>query len=132
MSFQLVPVNVCGQQLQATWQRNEAPPSLAALKETVERGIGMQQDWIQFYDNNGTKLLTDEEVSTAISDGRAPIHATISDHSVHNFEQRREEFAHMQWKVMRDQFTVLSLQLGHTQQQLKNMQEELRARTRNR
>jgi hypothetical protein len=97
------------------------------LKETVERGIGMQQDWIQFYDCQGTKLLTDEEVSTAVSEGRAPIHATVSDHSVHNFEQRREEFAHMQWKVMRDQFTVLSLQLGHTQQQLRNMQEEATA-----
>lgn len=125
---QLVPVKVCGQELEASWTLSEGPPSLEALSKLVEQGIGIQQDWIQLYDRNGNKLLTNEEVSRAITDGLTPIYGAISDHSVHNFEQRENEFAHMQWKVMRDQFAVLSLQVAHTQQQLKNLQEDIPAK----
>jgi len=123
MSLQPVHVNVCGQQLTAAC--DGGPPSLNLLKDTVKHGIGLNQDWMEFFDNDGKKLLSDAEVYAAMSDRRTPIYATISGHAVHEFEQRREEFAQMQWKIVRDQLTVLSLQLGNTQTQVKSLREQV-------
>jgi len=116
-------VNVCGKELVANC--DQKAPSLQVLKETVQRGTGLQSDWIQFFNKDGCKLMTDGEVHTAISNGQTPIHATISDHAVHHFQSRQEEFAHMQWKVMRDEIKVLRLQLQHTQQQVKDLEENI-------
>lgn len=127
MTLQVVKVHICGQQLHANCDDGR-PPSLQVLKETVERGVGLQQDWFEFFDSNGSKLMTDGEIKAAIYEGRTPIYGAVSGHSVHHFEQRSEEFAQMQWKVMRDQFTVLSLQMGSTQQELKNLHEEVQAK----
>jgi len=121
--MQSIPVNVCGQQVHASCGGS---PSLKVLKEAVEVAMGIQQDWIEFYDRQGTKIMTDADVEAAIADERGPINATVAGHSVHSFEQRAEELAQMQWKVMRDQLTVIGLQMTKNQELLKELEVDMK------
>merc|ERR1719460_150369 len=79
-----------------------------------------------FWDANGRELPNDYEICDSIDRGSIPIQATLVGHAVHDIELQREELAQMQWKVMRDQFTALSIQLQAVRRQSNECYEQMK------
>merc|ERR1740130_2307531 len=78
-------------------------------------------------DINGALLSTDMQVSDAISQGLTPLCATLPDKSLHHLENRREELAQMQWKLVRDQMNGSSNQATQLNRQFNELQFQVQA-----
>lgn len=115
LGSEYVQVLVCGQLIQI--RRDEAKASIERLQEAVQRAVGMESHSFCFWDANGRELPNDYEICDSIDRGSTPIQATLVGHAVHDIELKREELAQMQWKVMRDQFSALSIQLQAVRRQ---------------
>jgi len=77
--------------------------SLSMLQAQLQQSLHMEGQTFQFFDVQGGMISTDRDVNNAILKGQVPLCATLSDSSIHFIENRREELAQMQWKLMRDQ-----------------------------
>mmetsp|Transcript_41221 Transcript_41221/g.65811 ORF Transcript_41221/g.65811 Transcript_41221/m.65811 type:complete len:650 (+) Transcript_41221:58-2007(+) len=106
--------------------------SLEQLQLFLQRTLGMDGQEFQVCDINGTILTTDFQVQEAIAQGLTPLGATLPDKSLHHMENRRQDLAQMQWKLVRDQitasghqFTSLTRQLNEFQLQFQAFQREV-------
>merc|ERR1719326_1589288 len=115
-------VSVCGKRINVS--RAKARESLQSLQGMVRHAVGMEAHCFCFFDVDGRELFLDGEILDAIDQGKTPLQATLSDHAVHDFEQRREELAQMQWKVMRDQLSNLTASLQGIQSQTQDLRDQ--------
>eukprot|EP00747_Dinoflagellata_sp_TGD_P193190 gnl/TRDRNA2_/TRDRNA2_59033_c0_seq1.p1 gnl/TRDRNA2_/TRDRNA2_59033_c0~~gnl/TRDRNA2_/TRDRNA2_59033_c0_seq1.p1 ORF type:complete len:638 (-),score=152.65 gnl/TRDRNA2_/TRDRNA2_59033_c0_seq1:103-1941(-) len=79
--------------------------SLVDLQSALQRALQMEGQSFHFFDVNGGSLTTDQQVQEAIAQGMTPLCASLTDASIHYIENRREELAQMQWKLIRDHMT---------------------------
>ncbi|CAE8632186.1 unnamed protein product, partial [Polarella glacialis] len=76
--------------------------SLSELQRGVQMTLQLDGQEFQFSDARGSPLLTDMILREAVDQGQMPLTATLSDTCIHYIENRREELAQMQWKLVRD------------------------------
>jgi len=127
-SAEKLVVKACGQ----TWQIDmKHACSLLELQKALQLESQMESQTFSFFDVNGTTLSTDAQLHDALAQGLIPLCATLTDASIHYIENRREELAQMQWKLVRDQMTVangkmsaLARQGNDTKGQLEKFRQE--------
>lgn len=79
-----------------------AARSLMELQGEVQRTLQMDGQDFQFFDGMGKPITTDMSLRETIHKGLTPLGASLSDASIHFMENRREELAQMQWKLVRE------------------------------
>eukprot|EP00930_Biecheleria_cincta_P035512 TRINITY_DN24425_c0_g1_i1.p1 TRINITY_DN24425_c0_g1~~TRINITY_DN24425_c0_g1_i1.p1 ORF type:complete len:661 (+),score=107.22 TRINITY_DN24425_c0_g1_i1:120-2102(+) len=79
-----------------------AARSLMELQGEVQRTLQMDGQDFQFFDGMGKPITTDMSLREAVRKGITPLGASLSDASIHFMENRREELAQMQWKLVRE------------------------------
>jgi hypothetical protein len=77
--------------------------AIVEMQEALQKALQMPGKSFDFYDANGTFLVTDMQVGDAIDQELMPLRAMLSDTSLHTLEYEQQELAQMQWKVIRDQ-----------------------------
>jgi hypothetical protein len=102
------------------------------IQGVLQVELGMRDQQFEIYDANGMQIMVDADIQTAIMDRRLPFTATLQDASIHFIENRREELAQMQWKLVRDQSSQLSLKLQAVCRQVTNMETVVEAEKRER
>jgi hypothetical protein len=122
-------VSACGRTCQVDYA---SAISLERLQLFLQRTLQMDGQEFQVCDINGNILTTDAQVQEVIAQGLTPLCATLPDKSLHQLENRREEIAQMQWKLVRDQitnsghqFSSLARQLSELQLQFQTFQREV-------
>jgi hypothetical protein len=116
-------VNACGRSVGIP--QGLGTSQLQEVQKALQKELGMQDQNFEVYDLGGTRLITDEDLREAVMSGRTPLAATLSDASIHFIENRREELAQMQWKVMRDQNSQANAKLLHACRQVGSLETEL-------
>jgi hypothetical protein len=101
-------VNVCGRTIGIM----EPCSTLSELQLFLQDELGMQDQVFEVFDVSGTRILLDTDLREAVADQRTPLSATLSDASIHFIENRREELAQMQWKLVRDQHNTASSKMN--------------------
>mmetsp|Transcript_123691 Transcript_123691/g.231412 ORF Transcript_123691/g.231412 Transcript_123691/m.231412 type:complete len:616 (+) Transcript_123691:54-1901(+) len=121
-------VNAMGTNVQVDMQYAH---SLSDLQSALQTILQMEGQSFAFYDVSGMTLSTDGDVHDAVAKGLTPLNATLTDAAIHHIENRREELAQMQWKLVRDQMTVangkmsaLARQCNDTKGQLEKFRQE--------
>jgi hypothetical protein len=106
--------------------------SMMDLQAALQRTLQMEGQAFHICDINGELLSTDMQVQDAIAQGLTPLAAMLPDKSLHHLENRREELAQMQWKLVRDQMKhgddavkSLNRQVTELQLQLKALRTEM-------
>jgi len=106
--------------------------SIQDLQAALQHKLQMDGQIFHICDINGQLLSTDMQVSDAIAQGLTPLCATLPDKSLHHLENRREELAQMQWKLVRDQMnghnngvTNLTRQVNELTFEFKNHHREM-------
>lgn len=119
-----VQVLVCGQLVQI--HVDDAKASIERFEEALRQAVGMEAHSFCFWDVNGRELPNDHAICHSIDNRLTPLQATLVGHAVHDIELQREELAQMQWKVMRDQFTALTIQIQAIRRQSEECQNQMR------
>lgn len=101
--------------------------SIVELQAALQRTLQMEGQAFHICDINGQLLSTDMQVQDAISQGLTPLCATLPDKSLHHLENRREELAQMQWKLVRDQMTQSANQVTQLSRQMSEAQFQIQA-----
>jgi len=114
-------VNTCGRTLQVDIR---CARSLPELTKNLQLQLQMEGQAFDFFDVNGTTLSSDAQVADAITKGHVPLYAALTDQAIHFIENRREELAQMQWKLVRDQMTAASGKMAALQRQVTEMQKD--------
>lgn len=104
--------------------------SIVELQGALQRTLQMEGQAFHILDMNGQLLSTDMQVHDAIVQGLTPLSATLPDKSLHHLENRREELAQMQWKLVRDQMTQSTNQMTQLARQLSDLQFNLQSHQR--
>eukprot|EP00401_Gymnodinium_catenatum_P073315 CAMPEP_0117508536 /NCGR_PEP_ID=MMETSP0784-20121206/27002_1 /TAXON_ID=39447 /ORGANISM="" /LENGTH=589 /DNA_ID=CAMNT_0005304099 /DNA_START=37 /DNA_END=1807 /DNA_ORIENTATION=+ len=104
------------------------PPDQAAtlqdLQSALQYSLSVRQNF-DIFDPSGHKLATDAELCRAVGSGNNTLTATLPDVSIHSIEDRREELAQMQWKLIRDQNHQTSSGLAMLTRQVANVEAQL-------
>lgn len=111
-------VTACGRSVQVPLKDAQ---SVSMVKEVLQRELKMHGQEFELYDNVGTVLMTDGDLRSALQSGAGPFTATLSEASIHYIENRREELAQMQWKLLRDKVDGLSGKVNLISQQMQAM-----------
>mmetsp|Transcript_134023 Transcript_134023/g.244468 ORF Transcript_134023/g.244468 Transcript_134023/m.244468 type:complete len:620 (+) Transcript_134023:56-1915(+) len=115
-------VNAMGTNVQVDMQYAH---SLSDLQSALQTILQMEGQSFAFYDVSGMTLSTDGDVHDAVAKGLTPLNATLTDAAIHHIENRREELAQMQWKLMRDQLTVIHSKMGAISRQVSDTQTQM-------
>jgi hypothetical protein len=99
--------------------------SLLSLQTALQGALQMDGQLFHFFDVHGSSLETDKEVQEACAQGRVPLCATLTDASIHFIENRREELAQMQWKLVRDQLTGTTGKIASLSRLVKELEANL-------
>lgn len=94
-----VLVSACGRTIGVDMKYGTSLPD---LQNALQNILVMEGQLFQFFDVTGIELQTDTQLTEAVSRGQTPLCATLTDASIHFIENRREELAQMQWKLVRD------------------------------
>eukprot|EP00441_Pelagodinium_beii_P035620 CAMPEP_0197641906 /NCGR_PEP_ID=MMETSP1338-20131121/15717_1 /TAXON_ID=43686 ORGANISM="Pelagodinium beii, Strain RCC1491" /NCGR_SAMPLE_ID=MMETSP1338 /ASSEMBLY_ACC=CAM_ASM_000754 /LENGTH=554 /DNA_ID=CAMNT_0043214951 /DNA_START=165 /DNA_END=1829 /DNA_ORIENTATION=+ len=97
------------------------------LQNALRSALGMQDQVFDFADSYGSKINTDMGLRDAMEQGRLPVQANLSDESVHYIENRREELAQMQWKVVRDKMQGCEIHVHQLSQQIRDLKQQMEA-----
>lgn len=122
-------VTACGRT--CTLER-EAGDSIIELKRNLQNVLSMEGQTFHVFDICGSPILTDVDLRGAIDNGHTPLVATLTDATIHDIENRREELAQMQWKLIRDQMAAILGKLGTCSRQIGELQLEMDTVTRER
>jgi len=117
-------ISACGRTCSVDMHQSR---SIVDLQAALQRSLQMEGQAFHICDINGAILSTDMQVQDAISQGLTPLCATLPDKSLHHLENRREELAQMQWKLVRDQMTQGTNQVTQLTRQLNELQFQLQA-----
>lgn len=96
-------VNACGRTVHLEMQ---SARSMLDLQNALQSSLQMEAQAFDFFDVHGQTILSDTQLHEAVTQGNTPIYASLTDASIHFIENRREELAQMQWKLVRDQMTA--------------------------
>mmetsp|Transcript_88715 Transcript_88715/g.153526 ORF Transcript_88715/g.153526 Transcript_88715/m.153526 type:complete len:550 (-) Transcript_88715:96-1745(-) len=128
-----VLVNACGKTVKIEMK---CAQSMLDLQKALQLQLQMEAQTFNFFDVNGKTLSTDSDLIDAVAEGQIPICATLTDASIHFIENRREELAQMQWKLVRDSMTAVdgkmaavARQATETQHQLEQSKQEFTSLT---
>eukprot|EP00931_Biecheleriopsis_adriatica_P029352 TRINITY_DN17439_c0_g1_i3.p1 TRINITY_DN17439_c0_g1~~TRINITY_DN17439_c0_g1_i3.p1 ORF type:complete len:202 (+),score=49.12 TRINITY_DN17439_c0_g1_i3:48-653(+) len=103
--------------------------SLLDVQAEVQRTLQMEGQDFQFFDGMGKPLSTDRSLREAIDSGSTPLSASLSDASIHYIENRREELAQMQWKLVREKMHGCMAEVKQGSRQLEEFQSRMQADT---
>merc|ERR1719359_185347 len=117
-------ISACGRTCSIDMQHSH---SIVDLQAALQRTLQMEGQAFHICDINGSLLSTDMQVQDAISQGLTPLCATLPDKSLHHLENRREELAQMQWKLVRDQMTQGNNQVTQLTRQMSELQYQVQA-----
>merc|ERR1719359_100138 len=117
-------ISACGRTCSIDMQHSH---SIVDLQAALQRTLQMEGQAFHICDINGALLSTDMQVQDAIAQGLTPLCATLPDKSLHHLENRREELAQMQWKLVRDQMTQSNNQVTQLTRQLTEVQFQVQA-----
>eukprot|EP00929_Paragymnodinium_shiwhaense_P065830 TRINITY_DN32980_c0_g1_i1.p1 TRINITY_DN32980_c0_g1~~TRINITY_DN32980_c0_g1_i1.p1 ORF type:complete len:637 (+),score=177.59 TRINITY_DN32980_c0_g1_i1:109-2019(+) len=106
--------------------------SVGDIQGVLQVELGMRDQVFEIYNSEGMQCLNDADVQAAVVEAKLPFTATLSDASIHFIENRREELAQMQWKLMRDQQSQLNLKLSSVCRQVAELQAQQEAERRDR
>lgn len=123
-SAEQVLVSACGRTCSVEMQNAR---SVVDLQASLQRTLQMEGQAFHICDINGSLLSTDMQVQDAIAQGLTPLCATLPDKSLHHLENRREELAQMQWKLVRDQMTQGNNQVTQLTRQMSELQYQVQA-----
>mmetsp|Transcript_123694 Transcript_123694/g.231423 ORF Transcript_123694/g.231423 Transcript_123694/m.231423 type:complete len:611 (+) Transcript_123694:85-1917(+) len=115
-------INACGRTVALEMQ---CARTILDLQSALQTKLQMEAQTFHFFDVHGATLATDAQVHDAITQGATPLCATLTDASIHFIENRREELAQMQWKLMRDQLGVVNVKMDAIGRQSRETQTEL-------
>jgi len=107
-----VQVSACGRSVEVDMS---GARTLIALQRALQTELAMEGQNFEIFSCSGSNIATDGDLQDALSNGHVPLAASLSDSSIHYIENRREELAQMQWKLMRDQLSGVTekiMQLG--------------------
>lgn len=99
-----------------------AANSVSTLQSALQSNLCMEGQTFHVFDIGGTPIQTDTDLTEAIENGQTPLVATLTDATVHDIENRREELAQMQWKLIRDQMAAMLSKLGTCSRQIGELQ----------
>eukprot|EP00929_Paragymnodinium_shiwhaense_P069795 TRINITY_DN35230_c0_g1_i1.p1 TRINITY_DN35230_c0_g1~~TRINITY_DN35230_c0_g1_i1.p1 ORF type:complete len:638 (+),score=191.28 TRINITY_DN35230_c0_g1_i1:111-2024(+) len=114
-------VRACGR----TMHMPEGVQTLQDVQTVLQMDLGMRDQLFEVNDSQGTRLTDDTSLQKAITAGKTPLVANLSDSSIHFIENRREELAHMQWKLVRDQNHSSSMKLNAAARQIQSLEAAL-------
>jgi hypothetical protein len=120
-------VSACGRTCSIDMQHSR---SIVDLQAALQRTLQMEGQAFHICDINGQLLSTDMQVQDAIAQGLTPLCATLPDKSLHHLENRREELAQMQWKLVRDQMTQSANQTQQISRQVNEFNFQIQANQR--
>lgn len=103
----------------------QCPRTVQDIQRILQQELCMQDQIFQISDGNGKKLLLDVDLHEAVRDGRTPLTAALSDASVHFIENRREELAQMQWRLVRDQHHDATSKMSQAFRQISSFERKL-------
>ncbi|CAJ1328041.1 unnamed protein product [Effrenium voratum] len=115
-----VPVAVCGK----LFHLNNLH-SLGGLQGELQHSLGIQEQEFEVSDSTGRRICTDKQLQDAVLSSQLPLQANLSDASVHLIENRREELAQMQWKVLRDKLRSSETDMHMLRMQVSDLQQQL-------
>jgi len=113
-------VSACGRSVPLQFGEGS---SLVALQSQLQQSLHMEGQTFQFFDVQGSALSTDVDIYNAVTGGLTPLCATLTDASIHYIENRREELAQMQWKLIRDQVTGATAKVADLNRRVQEMSE---------
>lgn len=113
-------VSACGRSVTLDIQSGA---SIFILQSQLQQSLHMEGQTFQLFDVQGVMIATDRDLNDAILRGQVPLVATLSDSSIHFIENRREELAQMQWKLMRDQVAGTSGKVAELHRTIAEMKE---------
>eukprot|EP00928_Gymnodinium_smaydae_P038595 TRINITY_DN26598_c0_g1_i1.p1 TRINITY_DN26598_c0_g1~~TRINITY_DN26598_c0_g1_i1.p1 ORF type:complete len:623 (+),score=103.32 TRINITY_DN26598_c0_g1_i1:52-1920(+) len=126
-----IPISACGRTISLDASSTQ---TLLGLQEALQEKLQMQGQMFEVFDVNGDVLTTDSKLREAVYEKNLPLCATLTDASIHYIENRREELAQMQWKLVRDQLTgtsgkvaQLSRQAAETSSKLDELRSDMQA-----
>lgn len=103
----LLTVSACGRTCNVNMG---AACSINEVQVALQHHLQMEGQMFHLFDCNGQTLNSNAQLQEAVVSGLTPLCATLTDASIHYIENRREELAQMQWKLVRDQMTATT---GH-------------------
>eukprot|EP00927_Polykrikos_kofoidii_P049575 TRINITY_DN4361_c0_g3_i1.p1 TRINITY_DN4361_c0_g3~~TRINITY_DN4361_c0_g3_i1.p1 ORF type:complete len:664 (-),score=98.01 TRINITY_DN4361_c0_g3_i1:66-2057(-) len=104
------------------------PEDISTMNEmqtSLQTELSMKDQIFELFDCDGTKLVTDVDIQHSISKRKTPLTATLSDVSIHLIENRREELAQMQWKLIRDGQKGSQMKVDSLQRNLQSIETAL-------
>eukprot|EP00440_Ansanella_granifera_P030201 gb/GFBE01032812.1/.p1 GENE.gb/GFBE01032812.1/~~gb/GFBE01032812.1/.p1 ORF type:complete len:611 (+),score=99.75 gb/GFBE01032812.1/:1-1833(+) len=117
-----LPIQVCGRTCHIDARSRN---SLTDIQTALQQSLGMHEQDFDLTDSLGSRICTDLTLHDSISRGHIPLQATLSDASVHFIENRREELAQMQWKVVRDKIQGCSSDVLTMSRQIAEMRQQM-------
>lgn len=124
-----VQVSACGRSIQIDLSVGR---TISNMQKGLQKELSMQGQTFEIFDICGTNLSTDGDLEEALKENRTPFAASLSEASIHYIENRREEMAQMQWKLMRDQLSgvtekimQLGRRTGELQEQIERHEKEV-------
>eukprot|EP00928_Gymnodinium_smaydae_P056571 TRINITY_DN3993_c0_g2_i1.p1 TRINITY_DN3993_c0_g2~~TRINITY_DN3993_c0_g2_i1.p1 ORF type:complete len:688 (-),score=174.96 TRINITY_DN3993_c0_g2_i1:210-2198(-) len=106
--------------------------TVAGVQSALQAELGMPNQMFEVYNSDGDKISEDAELRRALRAGQTPLSATLSEASIHYLENRREELAQMQWKLVRDQQTQMMAKISALARQLSTVESGCQAEGKNR
>mmetsp|Transcript_97265 Transcript_97265/g.172154 ORF Transcript_97265/g.172154 Transcript_97265/m.172154 type:complete len:823 (-) Transcript_97265:151-2619(-) len=122
-------VTACGRTCSLS---RDAGNSVMELQGALQSHLCMEGQTFHVFDIAGTPIQTDCDLIEAIESGQTPLVATLTDATIHDIENRREELAQMQWKLIRDQMAAMLGKLGTLTRQIGDLQLQQDTSTRER
>mmetsp|Transcript_87160 Transcript_87160/g.144320 ORF Transcript_87160/g.144320 Transcript_87160/m.144320 type:complete len:637 (-) Transcript_87160:149-2059(-) len=120
-------VSACGRSCNIETQ---ATNTMQSLQLALQHSLRMEDQNFHICDVNGTLLTSDGQVQEAVARNLTPFSASLTDKALHSIENRREELAQMQWKLIRDQMTSATNQTSQLARQVNELQFHLQGQQR--
>lgn len=102
-----------------------AGQTVIGLQNLLQHQLQMDGQAFHLFDCNGTTIITDAQLKEAVMEESTPLCATLTDASIHFIENKREELAQMQWKLVRDQLAQATTKITSTSRQVFELQNQL-------
>lgn len=126
---QSVKVNACGHLIEISPQGSASVSSL--LWELVGKLKVCNPASLQLADLAGQPIKTDEELNTALREGRQPLQAKLTVAALHEIEQKKKEarikeqdMVGLQWQIVIEQVASFQYDLTSVAGQLQSMKDE--------
>lgn len=119
-------LTVCGRTLSMLFN-NHKLQTVQAVQQFLQRELKMPNQNFELRDSSSNTIVTNGDLITVFFAGKVPLEVAMSEESIHYIENRREELAQMQWKLVRDKVDGLSSKVIQITNQLSEFEQSLSA-----